>query len=287
MNQNTINTILLVAILILGVAGIAVNLNNTDTNVEEAVMDAITQMEIEKAGGEANYELLQQIYASDTFQSQQQQGLQATLDQLGGSAPSDNNAAAPAAPSSTLDANQLAAVTADVVAKGNTDAPLMLIEYTDIECPFCKRHHANGTVQQVLDNYPDDVQVVIKHFPLSFHANAQHTAEAIECAKDQADADTVYDFIGGLFEADDISIEGTIAVAATVGIETNALQTCMDSGEKAATVAAQMAEGQSVFGVNGTPGNVILNLETGEYQVVSGAQPYSAFAATIDWFLAE
>ncbi|USN57457.1 MAG: thioredoxin domain-containing protein [Candidatus Peribacteria bacterium] len=276
----------MVALLILGVAGFAMNMNGGG-NVEKAVTNALTQMEIEKAGGDANYELLQQIYASDAFQSQQQQGLQSTLDQLNGAAPSTDDSAAVAPSSSTLTDDQLAAVTTDVVIKGNADAPLMLIEYTDIECPFCKKHYENGTVDQVLENYPDDVQVVIKNFPLSFHPEAQHNAEAIECAKDQADADTVYEFIGALFSADDITESGTIAVAQSVGLDTDALQACMDSGEKTDAVAAEMAEGQSVFGVNGTPGNVILNLETGEYKVVSGAQPYSAFSAAINALLAE
>lgn len=291
MNQNTINTILLVAVLIMSIVGFATNLNSTDTNVEKAVTAALTDMEIEKAGGEDNYKLLQQIYASEAFQVQQQQWLQSTLDQLGGAAaggsPDNTDNGNSPATSSTLDSEQLAAVTADVVAKGNTDAPVMLIEYTDIECPFCKRHHTNGTVQQVLENYADDVQVVIKHFPLGFHAEAQHNAEAIECAKDQADADTVYDFIGALFEADDITTDGTLAVAESVGLNTTDLEACMDSGEKTDIVAAQMSEGQSVFGVNGTPGNVLLHTETGEYKVVSGAQPYSAFVAAIDDLLAE
>lgn len=278
MKQSTINTILIVLLMIGNVIGFNYfsSGSSSETNVEKAVTAAIEKLEAEKVGGEENYKLVQKIYTNDAFATQQKQSLENALKQMGQAAEAEKKANAP----KVLDKEALSAVTKDITIKGDQDADILLIEYSDIECPFCKRHHTNGTIEEVLKNH-DNVKVTFKNFPLNFHKEAQHNAEAIECAKDQADADTVHSFIGGLFEADDITTEGTLQVAKDAGLDTDALQSCIDSGDKTEIVAAQMNEGQSVFGVNGTPGNVLLNTKTGKYAVLAGAVPYSQFKAEI------
>ena len=63
---------------------------------------------------------------------------------------------------------------------GAKNAKVTLIEYSDLECPFCKRHF--DTMNQVLKEYPNDVRLVFRHYPLSFHQNAMKKAEATESA---------------------------------------------------------------------------------------------------------
>lgn len=68
--------------------------------------------------------------------------------------------------------------------RGKSDAPVMIVEFSDFQCPFCSRVHP--TVKQVIKEYGDKVALVYKHFPLnSIHPRAQKAAEAAECAKDQ------------------------------------------------------------------------------------------------------
>jgi len=67
--------------------------------------------------------------------------------------------------------------------KGNKKAPVTIIEFSDLECPYCARFH--NAVKEVLKVYPKDVNFVLKHFPLSFHKNARSAAKATLAANEQ------------------------------------------------------------------------------------------------------
>jgi protein-disulfide isomerase len=279
MNQTMLNTVLIVVLIALQV----VSLVMPSSSATDAVANAIEANEALKVGGQDNYELLEELYADEDFQAQQRAQIQGVLDSIG-DAPSAPQAQAPTVAEPLAD-DQLAELLANTtIIKGNQNPDILYIEYSDIECPFCKRHHDNGTITQVVDNY-DSVGFAFQNFPLGFHAQAQHNAEAIECAKDQVQDETIYDFVEALFASEDITPTGTIAAAASVGLDADAIQTCMDAGDKTDIVAAQMATAQNTFGVNGTPGNVLINTSTGEYRVVSGAQPYAAFVTAIEELL--
>ncbi len=161
--------------------------------------------------------------------------------------------------------------------RGPEDATVFLVEYSDIECPFCARHHA--TAQELVDSN-DDVAWVYRHFPLQFHPNATPLAEASECVWEQGGNEPFWDFIDLVFEqgADAAKIA---EYADTVGVDGSAVQDCVDAGTYADYVADQMAGG-SAAGVTGTPGNVLINIDSGEARLVSGAQPVSAFQAAVD-----
>lgn len=165
--------------------------------------------------------------------------------------------------------------------RGNPDAPVSVIEYSDFECPFCSRNHP--TMQQIVDTYGDDVNWVYRHFPLSFHPNAQKAAEASECAAELGGNDKFWEMADMIMEkgADGTQFE---SYAAAIGLNAAAFKDCLDSGKMAAVVQSQMTEG-STAGVSGTPGNIVLKNGTKESRMVSGAQPFSAFQAVIDEML--
>lgn len=167
--------------------------------------------------------------------------------------------------------------TADHI-RGGKNAKVTIVEYSDFECPFCSRAHP--TIQQVMNEYGDDVRVVYRHFPLSFHPQAQKAAEASECAADQG---KFWQFHDVVFENQDL-VQGGVAQfkkwAVELGLNASKFNNCLDSGEKAQLVTDDTNEG-SALGVTGTPGFFING------QSVVGAQPFSVFKQIIDAELAK
>ena len=166
----------------------------------------------------------------------------------------------------------------DDAVKGDENAPVTIVEWSDYQCPFCGRFYSQ-TYGQLKTRYIDTgkVKLVFRDFPLSFHANAQKAAEAAECAGEQ---DKYYDMHNKLFEG---GVTGGVATfkkyAGEIGLDQAKFDSCLDSGEMANEVAKDMQDGQAA-GVRGTPGFIING------KLVSGAQPFSVFEAAIEAELA-
>jgi len=166
--------------------------------------------------------------------------------------------------------------------KGDKNAKVFLIEYSDYECPFCSRFHL--TAQQVLDEYEGDVAWVYRHFPLDqLHKDARSAAEASECVGEIGGEEAFWKFTDAIYE-DQTKASDYLGVAEGVGISRSSLQTCLDSG-KYEDLVEQMYQGGLSSGVTGTPGNIILNSK-GEAWLIPGALPLEQLKVTIDEALA-
>ncbi len=171
--------------------------------------------------------------------------------------------------------------TSNAAVRGDPNAPVTIVEFSDFQCPFCKRAHP--TVQQVLNEYSGRVKVVYMHLPLSFHEYAQKAAEAFECARDQGREWEMHDKI---FDGDNSNIPASVLkqYAVELGMDAERFNQCLDNGEKAAVVAQDAAQLESkqlefaAWGIDGigTPTFLING------QPLVGAQPYSAFKAAVD-----
>ena len=208
----------------------------------------------------------------------------ATAMQVPAGVPSGNNGpvvaapSVPTAPAPTPAADDVAPVDADTDhIRGDANATISLIEYSDFECPFCSRHHP--TVMQIMEDN-DDINWVYRHFPLSFHPTAQPLAEASDCVADLGGNDAFWKFADLIFEKG-AKTEMIEEYANEAGVDGAKVRNCVDSGTFAQHVKDEMASG-SAAGVTGTPGNIIINNKTGETRLVSGAQPAAALQAAID-----
>lgn len=166
---------------------------------------------------------------------------------------------------------------------GNKNAKVVLVEYSDLECPFCKSFHP--TMQQVIKDYGDKVKWVYRHFPLSFHANAQKEAEATECAGKLGGNDAFWKYTDAIFErttsnGTGFALDKLAPLAKELGLNESSFKQCLDSGEMTKKVTDQMAKG-SEEGVTGTPGTIVVDSK-GEAQLIPGALPYDQVKTYID-----
>jgi protein-disulfide isomerase len=159
--------------------------------------------------------------------------------------------------------------------RGNPNAPVTLVEFSDFQCPFCARAHA--TLGQVRETYKDQVKIVYKDYPLPIHANAPKAAEASRCAREQGKYWEYHDILFANINALDVA--NLKKFAADLKLDAAKFDTCLDSGKYAQAVAKDIEEG-SRAGVSGTPAFFV----NGRF--LSGAQPFSAFQEAIDEALA-
>ena len=166
---------------------------------------------------------------------------------------------------------------------GPENAKVVIIEFSDFQCPFC-RSFWRDTLSQIKEQYINSgksVKFVYRDFPLSFHPMAQKYAEAAECAEEQNKFWEMHDKI---FQEQEKLGTGTISAygvsdvkrwAGEIGLNVSEFNQCLDLGKYASEVKKDFDDG-SKAGVNGTP-TFFINGE-----VLVGAQPIQTFIQTID-----
>ena len=184
-----------------------------------------------------------------------------------------------------LDTEKLKAIKDNSYIKWNIDAKITWIEYSDLECPFCAKLHNAWTSEELFEKYWDDLNMVYNHFPLGFHANAQSWAEILECLWEEKWSDAYYSLIKKAYADTNSTKEYLIEEAVALGWTKTKIEECLESWKYSDKVKNQMAVWTKLFNITWTPGNILINNETGEYEVVSWAYPTSAFEWIIDQLL--
>lgn len=181
-------------------------------------------------------------------------------------------------PSPTVIPNADVEVTDSDHIKGGDNAKVVLVEYSDFECSFCAR--VQPTLQQIEETYGDDVQLVFRHYPLSFHSQAQKAAEASECASEQGKFWEMHDKLFEMNSAGTLGVASFKTAAGELGLTQSQFDNCLDSGKYAQAITNSLTEG-TALGVQGTPATFVNG------QLISGAVPYEQFASVIDAELAK
>ncbi len=188
---------------------------------------------------------------------------------------------------------EVAPITASDHIKGNPNAPIVIVEYSDFDCPFCKMFHE--TMNKVMDKFGTDGKVawVYRQFPIKqLHPNSSKVSEASECVAELGGNDAFWKFTDSAYASRknvtlanggqtigpvDIASLPDLAVAA--GVDRAQFETCLNEGRyteamKAAVTAA------SKTGAQGTPYSIVM---IGDQKgVINGAQPYDVVEGIIE-----
>ena len=167
-------------------------------------------------------------------------------------------------------------VAADGPAKGPKTAKVTIVEFSDFQCPYCSR--GKKVMEEVVAKYGDKVRLVFRDFPLDFHDKAQKAAEAGQCANDQGKFWAMHDWM--FDNQQTLDIPALKGAAKTMGMDSTAFDSCLDSGKHAALVKKNTKDGQEA-GVRGTPAFFVNGV------FLSGALPFEKFKTEIDRALAE
>lgn len=162
--------------------------------------------------------------------------------------------------------------TAGYPSHGPAKAPVTIVEFADFECPFCGRLYP--TLKLVERNYPDKVRFVYRQFPLtSVHRYAQKAAEASLCANEQQ---RFWEFHDSMFsDQSRLDVASLKQRAATLGLNTTAFDTCLDSGRQAEAIRKDQEEARKA-GVSSTP-TLFIN-----GRLLTGNRPYAELREIIE-----
>ncbi len=161
----------------------------------------------------------------------------------------------------TASLDKMRAITKDDHVRGNPNAPVKIVEYSDTECPFCKRFHV--TMKQIMDEYRKggNVMWVYRHSPLDqLHPEARKQAEATECANELGGNDKFWAYLDRIYEItssnNGLRLTELPKIAEFVGLDVAKFNACLSSGKYAAHVSGDLADATATGG-NGTPWSIL------------------------------
>jgi len=184
---------------------------------------------------------------------------------------------------------EVAPVTGDDHIRGNPNAPIMIVEYSDYDCPFCKNFH--DTMNQIIAEYGPDGKVawVYRHFPLvQLHPNAPMIAAASECVASIAGNEAFWTFSDLVFNErgtnEPTNINNLPLFAERAGANRAEYTTCMNEGRFTQAIQDDVAAAMKA-GARGTPYSILI---VGDQQgVINGAQPYANIKQMINTVLSQ
>ncbi len=193
----------------------------------------------------------------------------------------------PAEQASALD--NIRPISVDDHIRGNPNADIIIVEYSDTECPFCGRFH--DTMKQIIDEYGKTGQVawVYRHNPIDqLHSKARTEAIALECANELGGNDKFWEYTDRIYDItpanNGLDLAELPRIAEYVGLDLESFNTCLVSGKYDNKIQADSINSQATGG-NGTPWSVLITKD-GNYSI-NGAQPYASIKQMIESLLAK
>ncbi|MFC1615969.1 DsbA family protein [Patescibacteria group bacterium] len=164
--------------------------------------------------------------------------------------------------------------------KGDENAPITIVEFSDYQCPFCSRFAA-GTLKEIDEKYiqTGKVKFVFRDLPLDGHTQAYPASLFAECAREQAGDEVYFKVHDELFATvgtgESFDFDKIADFAVELGVDKAKAKTCFDEDKYKEEIEADRDEARSI-GISGTPAFIVGN------EIISGAQPFSAFESVIE-----
>lgn len=171
--------------------------------------------------------------------------------------------------------------------RGALNPKVYIIEYSDLECPYCKDFQL--TLKNVIESYSDKVAWVYRHYPIdSLHSKARSEAQAAECAFQVGGNDAFWKYIDSVYEVtpsnNGLDSSQLPKIAGQIGLDVTKFNKCVSGGETVSVVDNDYQGGVKA-GIRGTPQGYILN-DKGEAWTLPGAYSFDKLKIIIDQALA-
>lgn len=153
--------------------------------------------------------------------------------------------------------------------RGNKDAKISLVVYSDTECPFCKRFHM--TMLQLMKLYPNDVRWIYRHYPIDgLHPKARSESEALECAAALGGEEKFWSYLDRMMEItpanNGLPLEELPRIAAFVSLDTDKFNDCLKQAPHAAKIQGDVEDAERI-GADGTPHSIFITPDGQKYPI--------------------
>lgn len=294
-----LTSILLICILVLQVASMYLLTGNSLSLPEKSGIDvlwvkrAILEVEYDKVWWKENYEIMQKaqkLSVTDPQNPSNVANMKKYVESFGTGANtvSDNsNSVSPEANQEfqIISSGTLQKVLSTAVFEGNKDATIAVIEYSDMECPFCiRQYHDTELSKKLLSEFSKDVKFAFKNNRGVNHQGTEAKAIGLLCAEKTGWESAYIKFYHTIMDGSTMSsvypVSDLSKIVTSIWIDLQKWKKCFDTKDTLSAFDSETAEAQS-FGLGGTPGTLIINLKTLKYTTVEGAYPYEIFTAKI------
>ena len=180
--------------------------------------------------------------------------------------------------------NKMRPVSSNEHVRGNINAKVVIVEYSDLECPFCKTFHQ--TMKRLIDEYGSEkLAWVYRQFPLAgLHSKAEKEAEASECANELGGNEAFWKYIDRVYEittSNNTLDEASLPeIAQYIGLNVENFNSCLSSGKYKQKIADDIKNATDT-GARGTPWSIVV-LKNGQKFEVEGSEPYETLRQKID-----
>lgn len=255
----------------------------------QQTLENIKKFEYEQRGGKETFELLNKAQMIQIKgQLDQIKSYVESAEKGGDTKNGATDSQTPSAETKTMSKDEVASIVKSSYFEGSENARVIAVEYTDPECPFCIRQSKDKILPKLLEKYEGKVKVTHKVFRAVPHPGAEPKSLALLCAGKLGGTQAYSAYFNALMDRSTqdkvMPVDEILPLAKELKLDEKKFAACYDSKELVSEYDANTTEGQK-YGVQGTPGTLLIDTESGKYQLIAGAYPFENFDKAVSELL--